>query len=82
MKNRTYYFFNDIINIEEFNSNLLKKFDDYESIYSLNPLHLIIGKVDGHIEEKNENKYLVFDSTDENRKVLEKYTKIWNGVTN
>ena len=25
IKNRTYYFFNDIINIEEFDSNLLKK---------------------------------------------------------
>ena len=24
IKNRTYYFFNDIINIEEFDSNLLK----------------------------------------------------------
>ena len=24
MKNRTYYFFNDMINIEEFDSNLLK----------------------------------------------------------
>ena len=24
IKNRTYYFYNDIINIEEFNSNLLK----------------------------------------------------------
>ena len=25
IKNRTYYFFNDIMNIEEFDSNLLKK---------------------------------------------------------
>ena len=24
IKNRTYYFFNDMINIEDFNSNLLK----------------------------------------------------------
>ena len=60
----------------------LKKIDDYESIYSLNPLYLTIGKVDGHIEEKNEKKYLVFDSTDENREVLEKYTKLWSGIKN
>ena len=60
----------------------LKKIDDYESIYSLNPLYLTIGKVDGHIEEKNENKYLVFDSTDENREVLEKYTKLGSGIKN
>ena len=44
--------------------------DDYENIYSVNFLHLIIGEVDGHIEEKNGSKYLVFDSTDENKEVL------------
>ena len=48
----------------------LKKFDDCENIYSVNPLHLIIGKVDRHIEcEKNGSKYLVFDSTDEKKEV-------------
>ena len=70
-KNRTCYFYNDIINIEEFDSNLLKidkksykdidiyyigyitikKIDDCENIYSVNPLYLIIGKLDRHIEE-------------------------------
>ena len=40
----------------------------------------MIGEVDGHIEEKNESKYLVFDSTDENREVLEKYTELWDGI--
>ena len=33
-------------------------------------MHLIIGKVDGSIEEKNGSKYFVFDSTDENKEVL------------
>ena len=33
-------------------------------------MHLIISKVDGHTEENNGNKYLVFDSTDENNEVL------------
>ena len=100
IKNRTYYFYNDIINIEEFDSNLLKidkksykdidiyyigyitikKIDDCENIYSVNPLYLITGKVDGHIEEKNGSKYLVFDSMDENKEVLKKYTEIWNGI--
>ena len=89
IKIRTYYFYNDIINIEKFNSILLKtdktlykdidiyyighitikKIDDCKNIDSTNPLHLIIGEVDGHIEcnsiersstgEKNESKYLV-----------------------
>ena len=33
-------------------------------------MHLIIGKVEGHIEEKNGSKYLDFDSTVENEEVL------------
>ena len=32
----------------------IKKIDDYENIYSVNPLYLMIGKVIGHIEEKLE----------------------------
>ena len=39
-------------------------------------MHLIIGEVDGHIKEINGSKYLVFDSTDENREVLEKYAEL------
>ena len=30
----------------------IKKIDDYENIYSANPLYLIIGKVDGFIKRK------------------------------
>ena len=51
----------------------IKKTADYENIYSVNPLYLIIGEVDGFIEEENESKYSVFDSEDKNREVLEKY---------
>ena len=50
----------------------IKKTDDYENIHSVNPLYLMIGKVDGFIEEKNKNWYLVFDSTDENKVVIKK----------
>ena len=47
----------------------------------------MIGKVDGHIEENNENKYLDFDSAelrsiDKNKEVLEKYTELWDGIKN
>ena len=31
---------------------------------------------------KNGSKYLVFDSTDENTKVLKKYTELWVGIKN
>ena len=90
IKNRTYYFYNDIINLKNFEPNFLKtdkksnkntfiyyignitikKIDDYESIYSVNPLYLRINHASGYIEEKNGNKYLIFDSVDENKEVL------------
>ena len=45
-------------------------------------MYLIIGKVDGHIEENNGNKYLVFDSIDDNKEALKKYTERWDGTKN
>ena len=41
----------------------MKNVTDYESIHSVNHLYLIIGKVNGYIEERNGNKYLVFAAT-------------------
>ena len=57
-----------------------KKIDDYESIYSANPLYLRINHASGYIEEKNGNEYLIFDSADENKEVLKKYADGWDGV--
>ena len=34
----------------------------------------------GYIEEKDSNKYLVFDSTDENKELLKKYNDVFNGI--
>ena len=45
----------------------IKKIDDCENIYSVNPLYLRVDHVNGYIEEKGVNKYLVFDSADENK---------------
>ena len=59
-----------------------KKIGDCENSYSVNPLFLTIGKVDGHIEENNENKYLDFDSKYENKEVLKKDTELWDGINN
>ena len=53
----------------------IKKIDDYESIYNVNPLYQIIDEVDQHIKEKNGSRYLVFDSTDENKKSIKKINK-------
>ena len=51
----------------------IKKVDDCESIYSVNRLYLRINHVNGYIEEKNWNKYLMFASADENKEVPKKY---------
>ena len=55
----------------------IKEIDDCENIYRVNPLYLIIGKVNGHIEEKNGSKYLVLDSVGENKEVLKNYRELW-----
>ena len=34
------------------------------------------------ILRKKWNKYLIFDSKDENKEVLKKYTKLWDGIKN
>ena len=43
-------------------------------------MYLIIGKTDEYTEESNENKYLVFVSTDESKKVLAKFAKLWDEI--
>ena len=58
------------------------KDSDYVKINIVNPLYLIIGEVDGYIEESNGNKQLTLVSTDKNRKVLTKYTEHWDGIKN
>ena len=90
IKNRTYYFYNDIIDLENFDSSLLKldkksnkdigiynigyitikTIGNCKNIYSVSPLYLRVDHVNGYIEEKGVNKYLIFDSTDENKDVL------------
>ena len=69
IKSWAYDFYNDIIDLKDFESNLLKidkksyknidiyyigyitikKIDDYESIYSVNPLYLRINHASGYI---------------------------------
>ena len=104
IKNRIYYFYN-IIDLENFDSNLLKidrksyknigiynigyitikKIGDCKNIYSVNPLYLRITHANRYIqrssaEEINENKYLIFDSIDENKELLKKYNDVFNGI--
>ena len=48
----------------------IKNIDDYENIYSVNHLYLLVNHTNGYIEEKGMNKYLIFDSTDQNKELL------------
>ena len=41
---------------------------------------LRVDHVNGYIEEKEVNKYLVFYSTDENKELLKKYNDVFNGI--
>ena len=100
IKNWTYYFYNDQIDLKDFDVRLLKidkkdyneidiyyigyvtikKIGDYNNINSVNPLYLMINEMIGHFEEKNGNKYLVLDDTDEKKEVSQKYEEVWEGV--
>ena len=121
IENRTYYFYNDMINIKDFDARLLKvdkksyknigiynigyitkkKIDHYQNIQSVNPLCLIVANTSGYIEEKDlntlylnidhasryfkekgVNEYLFFDSEDENKELLKKYSDVGNGIKN
>ena len=93
--NRTSYFYNDIIDLENFDSSFLKldkksykdidiynigyitikKIGDCKNVYSVNPLYLCITHASGYIEEENKNKYLIFDSINENKELLKKSMK-------
>ena len=104
IEDRPYYLFNDMINIKNFDPNLLsmdqisfKSTDvvihniryitiknlDHLNIDTVNSLYLVFDNVDGYIEcnsieENNENKYLIFVSTDRNKEALKKYIELWN----
>ena len=100
IKVRTYYFYNDIIDIETFDSKNLKldkktykdlaifnigyvtikKIGDCYDVNSVNPLYLGIHNASGYIKEDWTYKYLIFDSTDENKELLKRHDDVFNGL--
>ena len=95
IKNRTYYFYNDRINLNDFDARFLKvhkkNYNEIDIYYigyvavktiakcsnsnSVNPLYLMINKMIGHFEEKNESRYLLLDDVDENKGVSKNIKK-------
>ena len=50
------------------------------NVNSVNPLYLMINRIDGFIEEKNGDKYLNIADTDRNSEMLKKYSEVWNEI--
>ena len=81
-----------MINIKNFDPNLLSidqisfettdcviyDIEYFKNLESKNSLYLVFNNVDPYIEENNENKYLIFASTDKNKEALENYAELWN----
>ena len=88
IKNRSYYFYINLIDLKDLDAKLskidktsyknidiyyigysiIRKIDDYGSVYTVNPLYLNIDHASGYIEETNGNKYLIFASVDKKKK--------------
>ena len=48
----------------------------------MNSLDLLVNHASRYIEEKDGNKYLIFDSKDENKELFKKCNDVWNGIKN
>ena len=99
IKNHTYYLFNDIINVKNFDPNN-NKIDEkshkniliyyigyvmikdlkYIKLNTINPLYLIINKVNEYFEKINGNKYLMLVPTNESKEKIKKYEELWSKI--
>ena len=101
IKTRTNYNWDDIVYINDFDSNLLdiikreSRIDaniyyigyvlnpnyDYNTI---NPLHFIINRLIGYVEEieGSNDKYLVVTKSMRNRKIIHSFDNIWSHIEN
>ena len=49
-------------------------------VNSVNPLYLIINRIDGFIEEKSGSKYLNISDANRNSEILKKYNQVFHGI--
>ena len=96
IKNYTYNFFDDIVNIKDFDPNNIKideklykniliyyiayvtvKKLKYVKINSVNPLYLMLNKMNRYFEENDGNKYITLVPTNESKEKIKKYKELW-----
>ena len=63
------------MNLGIYYTDYVTKEPEYK-IDSVNPVYLMINRIDGFIEDKNRDKYLNIASTDRNSEVLKKYSEV------
>ena len=94
IKHRQNYFFNDMTNISDFDPSLLNvdsiEFKSNNSIIydteyiknlnSSNSFYLVFNNLDAYSEKTNDNKYLIFASTDKNGMMLGEYAELWDEI--
>ena len=92
IKNSQNYFFNSMTNIKNFDPSLLsidqipfKGIDIFtynikyiKNFDCANSLYLIFNNVDAYIGKDDEDKYLIFASTNKNKEALENYVELWD----
>ena len=83
-KDCSYYFFDDIINIENFDRNKIKideihtkifLFTKYGKINNVNLLYLIFS-MNGYFEEINKSKFLTLVPTNKSKEIIKKYEEL------
>ena len=52
----------------------------YVKINSVNPLRLMLSKVNGYFREINKNKYLTLVPTNESKEIIKKYEELWRKI--
>lgn len=80
---RTNYFFDEMININDFNPKNIKVdkkvyYIGYETSDRVKPFYFIISKINDYIEDNNGIKYLTLVPVEESKGAIKKYKEIWN----
>ena len=87
IRNCTYYFLGDVINIKSLYSNKIKiDKKSYKNIFiyhigyvttnSLKLVYLIFNKINEYFEKSNGNEYLTLVPTDESKDTIKRYEKL------